>query len=586
MSICYKPSADKFRSGLSCFSIASPGASGLNRHVLTHLSIKSLTLVDQLELEFNKGMSVITGETGAGKSILLGALGLALGDRADSSLIATGAAKTEINAIFDLRGHTEALAWLAERELIDGDQCILRRIVSRDGRSRAFVNGSSTTLQELKTLSEMLLDIHSQHEHQSLLKKDTHERMLDEFGGLTAQVAVVKTLFKSLSAARDKLSRTQADAEEQSARVQLLSYQAEELATLAIQPGETAQLESEQKRLSSADEIQEKLTEALALCSRDTDTSASTQLSRTLKLISDIEDSAIKPIVEMLSSALIQLDEATSDLLSVSEKLESNPVRQELVEDRLSDIYEIARKHKIQPDELTALTNRIQGELDQITNAATIIKELEQQVATAENEYRVLAEKLTKSRLEKVKRLQSEVTKGLQGLGMDGAKFNVSLGVSPNWSSTGMDDVEFRISTIPGSEPGSLAKIASGGELSRISLAIQVITARTSRTPTLIFDEVDVGVGGATAEVVGSLLRKLGGHAQIICVTHLPQVAAQGHQHYVVAKSTTKKSATTSVVQLTEAEKVDEIARMLGGVEKTELSLAHAEAMLSGVENP
>ena len=586
MSICYKPSADKFRSGLSCFSIASPGASGLNRHVLTHLSIKSLTLVDQLELEFNKGMSVITGETGAGKSILLGALGLALGDRADSSLIATGAAKTEINAIFDLRGHTEALAWLAERELIDGDQCILRRIVSRDGRSRAFVNGSSTTLQELKTLSEMLLDIHSQHEHQSLLKKDTHERMLDEFGGLTAQVAVVKTLFKSLSEARDKLSRTQADAEEQSARVQLLSYQAEELATLAIQPGETAQLESEQKRLSSADEIQEKLTEALALCSRDTDTSASTQLSRTLKLISDIEDSAIKPIVEMLSSALIQLDEATSDLLSVSEKLESNPARQELVEDRLSDIYEIARKHKIQPDELTALTNRIQGELDQITNAATIIKELEQQVATAENEYRVLAEKLTKSRLEKVKRLQSEVTKGLQGLGMDGAKFNVSLGVSPNWSSTGMDDVEFRISTIPGSEPGSLAKIASGGELSRISLAIQVITARTSRTPTLIFDEVDVGVGGATAEVVGSLLRKLGGHAQIICVTHLPQVAAQGHQHYVVAKSTTKKSATTSVVQLTEAEKVDEIARMLGGVEKTELSLAHAEAMLSGVENP
>lgn len=554
--------------------------------MLTHLSIKSLTLVDQLELEFNKGMSVITGETGAGKSILLGALGLALGDRADSSLIATGAAKTEINAIFDLRGHTEALAWLAERELIDGDQCILRRIVSRDGRSRAFVNGSSTTLQELKTLSEMLLDIHSQHEHQSLLKKDTHERMLDEFGGLTAQVAVVKTLFKSLSEARDKLSRTQADAEEQSARVQLLSYQAEELATLAIQPGETAQLESEQKRLSSADEIQEKLTEALALCSRDTDTSASTQLSRTLKLISDIEDSAIKPIVEMLSSALIQLDEATSDLLSVSEKLESNPARQELVEDRLSDIYEIARKHKIQPDELTALTNRIQGELDQITNAATIIKELEQQVATAENEYRVLAEKLTKSRLEKVKRLQSEVTKGLQGLGMDGAKFNVSLGVSPNWSSTGMDDVEFRISTIPGSEPGSLAKIASGGELSRISLAIQVITARTSRTPTLIFDEVDVGVGGATAEVVGSLLRKLGGHAQIICVTHLPQVAAQGHQHYVVAKSTTKKSATTSVVQLTEAEKVDEIARMLGGVEKTELSLAHAEAMLSGVENP
>ena len=554
--------------------------------MLSHLSIKSLTLVDQLELEFNTGMSVITGETGAGKSILLGALGLALGDRADSSLIATGAAKTEVNAIFDLQDHTEALAWLTERELIDGDQCILRRIVSRDGRSRAFVNGSSTTLQELKTLSEMLLDIHSQHEHQSLLKKETHERMLDEFGGLTPLVSEVRTLFKSLSAARHKLLKTRTDAEEQSARVQLLSYQAEELATLAIQPDETAQLENELKRLSSAGEIQEKLTEALALCNRETDSSASTQLTRTLRLLSDIEDNAIRPIVEMLASALIQLDEATSDLLSVSEKFESNPIKQREVEGRLSDIYEIARKHKIQPDELATLTNRIQDELDQILNAETIIKELEQQVATAETEYQVLAGKLTKSRLGKAKRLQPEVTKGLQGLGMDGAKFEVSLGESLSWSQTGMDDIEFRISTIPGSKPGALAKIASGGELSRISLAIQVITARTSRTPTLIFDEVDVGVGGATAEVVGSLLRKLGEHAQIICVTHLPQVAAQGHQHYVVAKSTTKKSATTTVVQLGEEEKVDEIARMLGGVEKTDLSLAHAEAMLSRVESP
>lgn len=554
--------------------------------MLTHLSINSLTLVDQLALEFNKGMSVITGETGAGKSILLGALGLALGDRADSSLIATGAAKTEVNAIFDLKDHTEALAWLTERELIDGDQCILRRVVSRDGRSRAFINGSSTTLQELKALSEMLLDIHSQHEHQSLLKKDTHERMLDEFGGLTTKVSEVKALFKSLSKVRDQLSKTRADAEEQSARVQLLSYQAEELSALSIQPDETVQLEKEQKRLSSADEIQEKLTEALALCNRETDTGASTQLSRTLRLLSNIEDNAIRPISEMLESALIQLDEATSDLLSVSEKFESNPARQREVEDRLSDIYEIARKHKIQPDELATLTHQIQGELDQILNAETVIKELEQQEIAAENAYRALAEKLTKSRHEKAKRLQSEVTKGLQGLGMDGAKFEVSLGVSPNWSQTGMDDIEFRISTIPGSTPGSLAKIASGGELSRISLAIQVITARTSRTPTLVFDEVDVGVGGATAEVVGSLLRKLGGHAQIICVTHLPQVAAQGHQHYVVAKSTTSKSATTTVVQLTEKEKVDEIARMLGGVEKTDLSLAHAKAMISGVESP
>jgi DNA repair protein RecN (Recombination protein N) len=553
--------------------------------VLSHLSINSLTLVDQLALEFNKGMSVITGETGAGKSIFLGALGLALGDRADSSLIANGASKTEVNAIFDLEGHTEALTWLSERELIDGNQCILRRVVSRDGRSRAFVNGSSTTLQELKTLSQMLLDIHSQHEHQSLLKKETHERMLDEFGGLTPIVSEVRTLFKSLSAARDRLFKTRTDTEEQSARVQLLSYQAEELSALAIQPDETAQLENELKRLNSSGETQKKVAEALARCDREADNSASTQLARALKLLSDIADDAIRPVVEMLASALIQVDEATSDLLSVSEDFESNPTKQREVEGRLSAIYEIARKHKIRPDELATLTKRIQDELDQILNAETIIEELEHQVATAETEYRILAEKLTEFRLGKAKKLQPKVTKGLHGLGMDGAKFEVSLGASSSWSQTGMDDIEFRISTIPGSIPGSLAKIASGGELSRISLAIQVITARTSRTPTLIFDEVDVGVGGATAEVVGSLLRKLGDHAQIICVTHLPQVAAQGHQHYVVAKSTTKKSATTTVVQLSKEEKVDEIARMLGGVEKTDLSLAHAEAMLLGVES-
>ena len=553
--------------------------------MLSHLSINSLTLVDQLELEFNPGMSVITGETGAGKSILLGALGLALGDRADSSLIAKGAAKTEVNAIFDLRTHTEALAWLTKRELIDGDQCILRRVVSRDGRSRAFVNGSSTTLQELKTLSAMLLDIHSQHEHQSLLKKETHERLLDEFGGLTNLVSKVRTLFKSLSAAKDNLLKTQTDAEEQSARVQLLSYQAEELKTLAIQPNETEQLENELKRLSSSSKTQKKVAEALALCDREADNSISTQLARALKLLSDISDDTVRPVVEMLASALIQIDEATSDLSSMSEDFESNPTKQREIEGRLSAIYEIARKHKIQPNELATLTNRIEGELDQILNVDTFIKDLEHQVANAETEYRILAEKLTQSRLGKSQKLQPEVTKGLQGLGMDGAKFEVSLQPSPSWTQTGMDDVEFRISTIPGSIPGSLAKIASGGELSRISLAIQVITARTSRTPTLIFDEVDVGVGGATAEVVGSLLRKLGGHAQIICVTHLPQVAAQGHQHYVVAKSTTEQSATTTVVRLTEEEKVDEIARMLGGVEKTDLSLAHAEAMLLGVEN-
>ena len=549
--------------------------------MLTHLSVNSLTLADQLELEFDQGMSVITGETGAGKSILLGALGLALGERADSSLIAPGGDKAEVNATFDLGNHERALNWLLERELDEGQECILRRVVSKDGRSRAFINGSSINLSELRVLGEMLLDVHSQHEHQSLLKRETHRRLLDGFGGLGDVVSQVGDSFKEAQRIRRALVQGREDAGEASERVQLLSYQAEELANLAVKPRETEALEAEQKILSSADDVQSRLEQILALCRGDDEQNAAGLIAKALSLLDGIDDESIKPVREMLMTAGIQIDEAIHDLNSSAERFTADPARLREVEDRLSRIYDAARRHRVQPDELPELAEQIQGELDNILNAGEQLATLESELNEAETSYQTIAEQLSQSRMKTALLLQTEVTAVLQDLGMNGADFLVSVETGPDSSVHGINSVEFRIATIPGTEPGPLSGIASGGELSRISLAIQVITATSANTPTLVFDEVDVGVGGATAEVVGNLLRKLGGTAQVICVTHLPQVAAQGHHHYVVVKSTTSDGASMVVTPLGEEEKIDEIARMLGGVKKTKQSIAHAQEMLS-----
>ena len=549
--------------------------------MLTHLSIKNLTLVDQLNLEFNTGMSVITGETGAGKSILLGALGLALGDRADSGMIAPGADRTEVSATFDIREHADARTWLEEKALNDGDDCILRRVVTADGRSRAFVNGSPMTLAELRVLSEMLLDIHSQHEHQSLLKKETHRRLLDESADLSSQVITLADLFQQLEAIRTQLQQRRVDKEEQSARVQLLSYQAEELNELAVEAGEAETLEQSLKRLNSAETNRALLAEVLGLCDTEYETSASSLATRAQNILGRIDDKSLDNIRELLDSAVIQLDEAMSELNDRIEQFEADPEKQREVEDRLSRIFEIARKHRVNPDELPALTEEIQAELDSIINADVVIDELEKELANLSEAYTSKATALSKARIKAARALEKAVTTHLHSLGMAGARFEISLEPLGTPGRYGTDDIEFRIATIPGKAPGSLSRIASGGELSRISLAIQVVTAQTSHTPTLVFDEVDVGVGGGTAEIVGSLLRQLGGSAQIICVTHLPQVAAQGHQHYVVSKSTSKTGAATQVRQLGEEEKVEEIARMLGGVKQTDQSLAHAEEMLA-----
>ncbi len=562
--------------------------------MLTHLTISDFALVQHLDLQFERGMTVVSGETGAGKSIMLDALALTLGDRADINLIASGKDRAEIHSTFDLAGIDSAVSWLGERELIDDDNIvIMRRVINRDGRSRGFINGVPSRLADMKTLGNLLIDIHSQHEHQSLLKKETHRRLLDEYGNLEGDADSLKALFSTFKTCQSKLDQLTGDNQEQSARLQLLTYQAAELAQLDLQAGETGSLELEQKQLANAETTVQQGQQALLLCNAEgvpegvpegepegkADVLAS--LARAISLIANIDDDRLQPIMDLLSSGLIQIEEATHDLEHYIQACEINPNRLSEVEKRLDAIYNVARKHRIDPSQIPGLAISVNQELATIGNIEEDIDQLNLELDSLKTRYQRLATKLGKSRRKAALILEKEVSEKLNELGMSGARFQISLLSVPagQLTANGLEEIEFQISTNPGQKPGSLSKIASGGELSRISLAIQVVTANTSNVPTLVFDEVDVGIGGATAEVVGRLLRELGKNAQIICVTHLAQVAAQGHQHLKVDKHNDESGSKTVIVSLSEKEKVEEIARMLGGIELTDQSLAHAEEM-------
>lgn len=555
--------------------------------MLTHLTVQDVALVDRLDLSFDNGMTVITGETGAGKSIMLDALGLALGDRADIGLIAGDADKAEVSASFDISDNDAAIAWLAERELDTEDaSCLLRRVTGRDGRSRGFINGAPATVGDMKVLGEMLIDIHSQHEHQSLLKNNTQRRLLDEFGDLVTLAEEVRSLHASWHETSSTLDQLIAANEEQSARLQLLEYQAEELEALATTETEAVQLEEERKLLANAETILQSLNEAVGLCSEDEPANALSQVSRAIQLLAATGLDTAVPIVEMLESSRIQLQEAVQDMTHLIDGTEIDPARLRQVEERLDAIYDIARKHRVEPEALPALHTRISGELETLGNIDAETRNKQQELEALESRYNEAAKSLGQSRATAAAAFTDRVSGQLAGLGMRGARFEVAVRdrepAEPH--PNGLDDIEFLVTTNPGQPPAPLNRIASGGELSRISLAIQVVTADTSRVPTLIFDEVDVGIGGGIAEVVGTLLRQLGERAQIVCVTHLPQVAAQGHHHFRVEKTSDKQRATTRIVPLDDRDKIEEIARMLGGIELTEKSLAHAREMYTAAQ--
>lgn len=552
--------------------------------MLKHLHIRNFALVESLELDLKPGMTVLSGETGAGKSILLDALGLTLGDRADSAVIRHGEERAEISATYQLQGLPEVKAWLAERELEMDDECILRRIVGADGRSRAFINGQPMPLQSLRELGEQLVDIHGQHAHQSLLKRDIQRQLLDSFAGhndLARETAAACRTWQRLNEEYERLNRAGAERE---ARLELLRYQVQELESLKLGPNELAELDEEHTRLANANRLLEGAQSAVTRLYEGEELNISTLLEQTLSELQELQgfDNSLSSACELLEGAAIQAREAATELRHYVERMELDPERLSWIEQRLADIHDLARKHRIAPDGLNSLQQQLQQELDELDQAGSRLDGMQEEIDRTLARYQDLAVKLSAGRTRAAKKLAGLVSDNMQELGMGGGRFDIVLIPIENTPSPhGLESVELRVSANPGQPLRPLNKVASGGELSRISLAIQVITASQEGIPTLIFDEVDVGVGGGVAEMVGRQLRALGENRQVLCVTHQPQVAAQGHHHFQISKSSQGKVTRTEVVAIDGEDRVAEVARMSGGVTVTEQTLDHARELIS-----
>lgn len=555
--------------------------------MLNQLTIKHYAIVEQLDLELKSGMTVITGETGAGKSIMLDALALTLGDRADKDVIQPGQDKAEIAASFSISDNPEARQWLIEQDYdASGEsECILRRIVNADGRSKAYINGNPVTLNELRQLGEMLVDIHSQHEHQSLLKTATHQRLLDDYCETRELAARVAEQAQAWQALNHRLQEIREAAEEHNARFELQQYQLRELDELNLGEDEYPELETEHQQLTHADTIVSTLQSALVLCRDSDEQTIQSALGQVIHLLDDLpyRSAAVESAYEMLNTAMIQVEEAGTELSRAADSMEINPGRLQEVDERLSAVHQLARKHRVKPDELASFHQELKQQLSGASSADEQLAKLEKELAALKQAYQAQADTLSKARDKGAKALSKAVNEQLARLDMKAAAFSVALhrGSNDRPSSKGNESIEFLVSTNPGQPPKPLIKIASGGELSRISLAIQVVTAQTSAIPSLIFDEVDVGIGGQVALSVGELLRKLGERGQVLCVTHQAQVASQGNHHLYVSKSAGKSAISTKVEELSGEAKVTEIARMLGGDANNESSMAHARQMMA-----
>ncbi|UTW09300.1 DNA repair protein RecN [Pseudomonas benzenivorans] len=556
--------------------------------MLVHLSVHNYAIVEHLDLELDSGMSVISGETGAGKSIMLDALGLCLGDRADSGVVRPGADKADILASFDLDDIPEARAWLADRDLDHDGPCILRRVITAEGRSRGYINGSPCPQGDLKALGELLIDIHSQHEHQSLLKTETHRRLLDEYAGSQELARQVQLAAQRWKQTKSELERLSGLGDEQRARHQLLSYQLEELDNLALGEQELEQLEQEHKTLTNAESLLSACRLVIEQCSENDAGNVLSALTASLNRLSGFQGQpgALNEAINLLASAQIQVEEAVGELNRFLDHFDADPERLQILEERLDAIYTLARKHRIQPSEMAAMQQQLFEELESLNADDQAVERLGEELSAYARHYQEKAAELSALRGAAADRLATAVETEMHSLGMPGGRFSIQLrgNASDEPQANGLEQVEFLVSANPGQPLKALAKVASGGELSRISLAIQVITAQTSRVPTLVFDEVDVGIGGPTAEVVGQLLRRLGERGQVLTVTHLPQVAAQGHQHLFVHKVRERDATRTAVSRLEADQRVEEIARMLGGVDLTEESLAHARKMVTSAQ--
>ena len=499
-------------------------------------------------------------------------------------MIRHGCERTEVAAGFDLKTGQDAAKWLAAHDLFEDGECLLRRVVERDKGSKAYINGRPVPVQQLRELGELLVDIHGQHEHQSLLKRDAQRQVLDDYAGLTAQVGTLGGIYlalRELESRRDALSREGAD---RTARIDFLRFQVKELEALKLTPEEIPRIEDEHKRLANGAELMQGA-QAIAHTLYDDDENAVSgrvnQCIRQLETLSEY-DTKLGELIALLNEAVVQVDEAASQLHQYLDSLDIDPARLEWLEGRIAALHDLSRKHQVKAEELPAVLVRLQTELADIEDFDVNLEKLDKEIKDARENYLKLAKEVSRERSKSATKLGKEVSQEMQKLGMPGGRFEVTLTPLPKdeLSAHGLERIEYQVSANPGQPVKPLTKVASGGELSRISLALQVITTRVGRVPTLIFDEVDVGIGGSVAEIVGAQLRSLAGNRQVLCITHLAQVAAQGHRHLQVTKETAANTTVTHIGPLSAKERVQEIARMLGGVEITRQTLDLATEML------
>ena len=525
--------------------------------MLDSILIKDFAIIDAVQLELDQGMTALTGETGAGKSILLDALKLAAGDRADSDSIRSGAERAEISVCFGLDPRHPASAWLQDNDMSADGECVLRRVLYANGRSKAFINGSNATLMQLRALCDLLIDIHGQHEHQSLQKPAVQRELLDTYLGEAALISEVTDKYLAYRALEKRLQQARSGAQQREQRIDLLELYCAELRELDLADGEFENLQQEYRRLSNAGRLIEQSSEVLGLLYENEEHNLQSALAHCEQRLGELlaSDPALASPHEMLGAALIQVQEASAELRGYLDGIELDAERLRTVDDRIARVQQLARKHRVDT--------------------------LEAELEKSREDYAFSAAELSLKRRQTAADLSEQITRVMQQLGMENGRCLIEVADANEASAHGIDAIAYLVSANPGQPPKPLAKVASGGELSRISLAIQVIMSESSHIPTLIFDEVDSGVGGAVAEIVGRKLRLLGEGRQVLCVTHLPQVASQAHHHFRVVKHSLADDTTTAVIALDGDARREEIARMLGGVRVTEQSRAHASEMMA-----
>jgi DNA repair protein RecN (Recombination protein N) len=549
--------------------------------MLQRLTIQDFVIVERLELEFGSGFTVLTGETGAGKSILIDALALTLGERADAIAVRQGAARADVTAEFDTEGNKPLQSWLADNDLAgDEGACLLRRVVEASGRSRGFINGHPATAAQLRGAGDFLVDIHGQHQHQSLSRPATQRALTDAYGSMAAQAELVADVWRTWQRRREERLAFEGNAAAINAERERLEWQLQELDGLKLEPGEWSKVGAEHVRLAHAASLIEAAQSGVEILTEG-EGAALAQLNTVIARLQPllVHDARLKDILDALEPAQIQLQEGAGALRRYGERTDLDPQRLREVEQRLDALHTAARKYRVDADALHELSEHTRQRLAEL-GAGGDPETLRARETEAEAAYRDAAKKLTAGRKKAAKKLAAVVTAGMQELAMQGGVFEVALEALETPAAHGLEQIEFRVAPHQSMTPQPIAKTASGGELSRLSLAIQTVLSRVARVPTLVFDEVDVGIGGGVAEIVGRMLQSLGGKHQVMCITHLPQVAAAADQQWQVRKATAGGKLVSAVVALDAKARVEEIARMLGGVKITDTTRKHAAEML------